>query len=141
MGRPKKEVTAVETVGAVVAPAVTHKEEAKQLSPTEMATKRIAAKKAALEKMEADTFAEANELAEKYSKSKHAPIFLPFKDRDGKIVPALLLGSSIGEKRDEGGELVLNEGREITQECKLSVWVFSNNSEPHRATYKAPENF
>lgn len=112
-----------------------------ELTPTELAANRIAAKRAALEKMEADTFAKAAELAEKYSKSKNAPIFLPYKDRDGKIVPSLLLGSFTGEKRDDSGELILSEGREIIQETKLSVWVFSNSSEPHRAVYKAPENF
>lgn len=139
MARPKK--ATVETVGEQSPPTVQHQETPKTLTPTELATKRIEAKRKAMEKLEADTFATAAELADKYSKSKNAPIFLPFKDRDGKIVPSLLLGSYVGEKRDESGELILSEGREIQQEVKLSVWVFSNNSEPHRAVYKAPENF
>lgn len=139
MARPKK--ATVETVGEQSAPPVQHQETPKALTPTELAAKRIADKRKAIEKMEADTFASAAELADRYSKSKNAPVFLPFKDRDGKIVPALLLGSFTGEKRDDSGELILSEGREIIQEVKLSVWVFSNSSEPHRAVYKAPENF
>lgn len=143
MARPKKVVTEAGTEieapeeQASSAPA----KSSKDMTPQERAAKRVADKKKAIEKLEADALEEVKEASDKYLKSKVAPIFVPYKDRDGKIVPALVMGASIGEKRNADGEFVLNEGREIVQEAKISVWVFSHTSEPHRAVWSVPEGY
>lgn len=107
----------------------------KELTPAERALKKIAEKKAFLEKLENDAWENASKASEKYMKSQDAPIFVPFKDRDGAIVPALVLGCDIADKRDAVGELVLSKEREVQKEAQIKVWVFSHTSEPHRAVW------
>jgi hypothetical protein len=133
MGRPKKEQEQPETE---VQPEA---EKPKVPTARENMAKQAAEKKAALQ-AEFDALAKKlQDTSKSYLASDAAPVFVPYKDRDGKIVPALVLGLSLTEKRDpHTNELILSPGREVQQEYRASVWVFSNASEPHRAVYSFP---
>jgi hypothetical protein len=63
---------------------------------------------------------------------------VPYKDRNGEIVPALVLGVEDVQKKDKGGA-VLDENNEPVMEAQLKVYIFSNIDEPRKALYSFTE--
>jgi len=70
----------------------------------------------------------------------YKPMILPYKDRDGKTVPCIVIGEEYGFKKLENGDQAIDpKTRELIPEYQLTVWVFGGASVPHQATYKFPE--
>lgn len=139
MGRPKKVVEQPESLGTEVEQPPVKAEAVEVVSKPQLVANALDAKKKALAKEEADLADKLKEVSAEFMAGTKAPLFVPYKDRDGKIVPALVLGLFQTEKRDpHTNELILSKDREVQREFRASVWVFSNMSEPHRAVYSIP---
>lgn len=90
----------------------------------------------ARERQRAALKAEAMKKAEAKAKD-YKPLILPYKDRDGKIVPCLVIGERFEHKKTENGEHVVDPvTRELIPEYQLLVWVFSGADQPHQTIYK-----
>jgi hypothetical protein len=94
---------------------------------------RQAAVKKATEKRKADILEKAKEASKDIN-----VVFVPYKDRNGEIVPALVLGVEDTFKKDKGGQ-VFDENNEPVMEAKLKVYVFSNIDEPRKTLYNFTE--
>ncbi len=139
MGRPRKVVEQPEGTEAAEVAEVAKATPKVELSKGEIAARTLEAKKAALAKEEKELSDNLKKISEDFMAGTQAPLFVPYKDRDGKTVPALVLGLFQTEKRDpKTQELILTKDREVQLSVKASVWVFSNMSEPHRAVYHLP---
>lgn len=78
------------------------------------------------------------EVLAKAKSKKIDVVFVPYKDRNGEIVPALVLGVEDTFKKDKGGQ-VFDENNEPVMEAKLRVYVFSNIDEPRKVLYTFSE--
>lgn len=86
------------------------------------------------------SLAKARKVSDEYAKGDFKPLFLPYKDRDGKIVPCIVVGEQEDHKRLENGDHYVDpKTRELVLEHQLIVWVFSGASVPHQAIYKFEE--
>lgn len=87
---------------------------------------RAEARKQAEEKRKADILKQAEEAAKGFKL-----IVIPYTDRNGEIVPAIVLGTVDQPKKDKGGP-VLDENNEQIMECALRLFVLSNIDEPRK---------
>ena len=99
------------------------------------------ARTAAAATRESVAWGKAASVAKAYLASAEAPIFLPFKDRDGQYVPCLVIGGKDDFLRAPNGDVLLDpKSREQQQVYKLTVWVFSAASVPFATTYDFDAN-
>jgi hypothetical protein len=97
-----------------------------------IARENVAAKQKQKVDVKEQTFAKARKLADAYK-----PLILPFKDRDGKIVPCIVVGDRADNKRKIDGDFFVDpKTRELVPEHQLIVWVFGGADQPHQAVYK-----
>ncbi len=149
MGRPKKNAEAKAELPKLPGdgPEKAHPAEggSSEETPGERAQRisreAIARKAKGKADREAEAFGKAAKISEAYMKSEHAPIFLPFKDRDGKIVPSLVIASQEDFKRKENGDEEIDlKSRDRIPVLNLIVWVFSGASMPHQEIYDFEKN-
>lgn len=95
---------------------------------------RIEKARLAKEKRKSDALKLAREASKKLDL-----VFIPYKDRNGEIVPALVVGVEDTRKKDKGGD-VLDENNEPVMEAKLKVYVFSNIDEPRKVLHSIEED-
>ncbi len=77
--------------------------------------------------------AEARELAKGYG-----ALILPHVDRDGSIVPAIVIGTEDRPKRDSGGRVIMQDNQQVL-ECVLNVFIVSKIDVPHSGYYNKGE--
>lgn len=110
-------------------------EETADQRASRLARENAAAKQKQKVDIREETFAKARKLAESYK-----PLILPFEDRDGKIVPCIVVGDKSDYKRQVNGDFFSDpKTKELVPEHQLIVWVFGGADQPHQATYKFPE--
>lgn len=90
---------------------------------------RAQARKDAEAKRKADVLKQAEEAAKGYKL-----IVIPYTDRNGEIVPAIVLGTVDQPKKDKGGH-ILDENNEQVMESVLRLFVLSNIDEPRKVLY------
>lgn len=67
-------------------------------------------------------------------------LFVPFKDRDGSTVPALILGHRLGIETDAKGEAVIDpETREMVEKVIFTVFAFTKCDAPGVRDYELPK--
>ncbi len=82
-------------------------------------------------------FAKADALVKANKDVIGSGLILPFTDRDGSIVPALVLGMEDVPARDANGPLQDDQNQPIF-EARFIVWIFSKIDVPRRGTYVFP---
>ncbi len=104
-----------------------------------IARERVAAKAKASEKLKADKLAEAVKLGAEFGKTL---LFLPMADRDGKIVPFLVIGGEESSVKTENGDILLDEKtRETVTEYQLKGYLFTAaDAGVRQAIWKRPPN-
>lgn len=116
-------------------------EQQKIIDANKAAQAAAAARKAATDAMKAAVLDRAEKASADFMKSDFAPLFLPFKDRDGKFVTALVIGAKEDYKRTDLGEIVVDKvTREAVPTYALTVHVFSGASVPFQTTYDFDAN-
>jgi hypothetical protein len=150
MARPKKVQEAVEEQGAEAEAPASQPEVSKpkvdssvSKSTTVVAgngkrfaseiQERVFARQEAARKAKEKRKSDILEQAEKASKEFNF-IVIPYKDRNGDIVPAIVLGVEDVQKKDNGGPL-LDENNEPVMEAKLRVYVLSSIDEPRKVLH------
>lgn len=105
----------------------------------EAAQRRAREAREAKEKQRSDLKAVAMKKAEALM-AGYKPMILPYKDRDGKIVPCIVISENYGFKKLDNGDSAIDpKTRELIPEYQMIVWVFGGASVPHQATYKFDE--
>lgn len=97
-----------------------------------VALEAVAAKAKGKDDAKAETLKKAKALAEGYK-----PLILPYKDRDGKTVPCIVVGERFDNKRQINGDFYTDPvTKELVPEYQLIVYVFGGADQPHQAIYK-----
>lgn len=110
-------------------------EETPDQRASRLARENAAAKQKQKVDVREETFARARKLAEGFK-----PLILPYKDRDGKTVPCIVVGDKSDHKRTVNGDFFTDpKTKELVPEHQLIVWVFGGADQPHQAIYKFPE--
>lgn len=116
----------------------------KELTPAEKAKANLlAAQKRAQEakaKADADKAARIKAVLQRTLKADKAfPLgaVIPHKDRDGRIVAAILLDVVDAPKKDSSGHAVMNDGK-VVFEASARVFIFSKIDVPHEGAWVEP---
>lgn len=105
---------------------------------SERAAERVAARKVMSEKLKADANTKLRAANKAFEDGPDAPLFVPYKNQDGSISPALVLDGYEDVKRLPNGDLEVNEEtREAIPEYRFRVVVFSHLArDPFQADWK-----